>query len=111
LTTVTFTAARDVNDTGVIGSGGVLETRAGVQVDHELLRNVILTGGVQDTKADYAGIDRNDRWLDANVGAVYMLNRHVGVGATYYYSNYRSDNAGGPGFRINRAMVSLTLKL
>jgi hypothetical protein len=113
LTTVTFTGSREVDDTGVLGADGVLTTREGVRVDHELLRNVLLTGGVSVAQADYKGvIDRSDDWVDADVGATYLMNRHVGIEATYYYSDYSSDGANaGRNYNVNRFMVSLKLKL
>jgi len=110
LTTVSFSASRSVQDNGVSGSSFV--TTEGVHIDHELMRNVILSGGVQDSQADYKGIDRNDNWLDADIGATYYMNRHVGLGARYYYSDYQSDGLARAGdYTVNRFAVSLTLKM
>jgi len=44
LTTVTVTGSRTIEDAGIIGASGYLSANAGVKVDHELLRNVILAG-------------------------------------------------------------------
>ena len=113
LTTVTFVGSREVDDTGVLGAEGVLTTREGARVDHELLRNVLLSGGVSVAQAAYKGtIDRSDDWVDADIGATYLMNRHVGIGATYYYSDYSSDGSdAGRNYNVNRFMVSLKLKL
>lgn len=113
LTTVTFTGSREILDTGVAGANGVLSTREGVRVDHELLRNVILTAGVAVTQADYQGaINRSDDWVDADIGATYLMNRNVGITAAYYYGDYSSDGAdAGRNYNVNRFMVSVKLRM
>ncbi len=112
LTTVSFRAEREVVDTGVAGSAGTLATREGVRVDHELLRNVILTGGVSASQVDFESIDRKDNWLDADVGVTYYMNRRVGISAGYYHTDIDSTGANqGADIKVNRVMLSLTLKL
>ena len=46
LTTVSFSARRDVEETGAAGAATYLSSDLGLRVDHELRRNIILSGGV-----------------------------------------------------------------
>jgi len=119
LTTVTLNATRSVEDSGVVNpagqTGGYLFTDTGVQVDHELRRNIILTGSVSYTNSDYTQIDRTDnRWLWA-ASATYLLNRRVGINAGF--SSLHQDSHGtapafllGNKFTDNKAGVSLILQ-
>ena len=79
LTTVTFTASRVIEDSGIPGSAGYINTSLGAQIDHELLRNVILTGQLAWGDDDYDTLDREDKRLRAGVSATYLLNRGVGL--------------------------------
>jgi hypothetical protein len=83
LTTVSAYASRSVQDSGVVAAGGLtggyLYTDTGVQVDHELLRNLILSGAVSYTNSDYKEVSRtDDRWL-WTASATYLMTRRVGV--------------------------------
>jgi hypothetical protein len=111
LTTVSFDADRSAQDTGVGGSAGYISTSGGVQVDHELLRNVILTARAGFTNNDFQGVDREDDVWSAGVGANYLMNRNVGFSVGYSY--YSQDSKGvdeGPDFTVNRVMASVTLQ-
>ncbi len=77
LTTVTFTAGRRVIDLGAFESPSAVDTRGGVRVDHELLRNVILSGFVNAGLSDYTEIDREDRTSEFGAQATYKMNKRV----------------------------------
>lgn len=103
LTTVTAAAARTVEDTGVIGSAGALRTDLSLGVDHELLRNLILTA--QATYADdaYNGLARTDTRYGAGVRAVYRINRRYGFTAGLTWLDRSSSGATqGPSYRSTR---------
>jgi hypothetical protein len=111
LTTLTFTGSRTVEDAGIIGSSGYLSSNIGAQVDHELLRNVILSGQVGYGKDEYSGIDRADKRYNASVSATYLLNRHAGVTLGYSRFEQKSKGAAGTGsFDVNRIGATLTLQ-
>ena len=111
LTTVTLTGSRTVEDSGIVGSSGYLSTNVGAQVDHELMRNVILTGQVAYGNDDYEGIDREDDRITAGVSGTYLLNRHVGVTVGYSYFDQDSGGAGGGNdFKVNKVGATLTLQ-
>lgn len=111
LTTVTVTALRSVGDSGIIGSAGFLTTNGAIQVDHELMRNVILTANATYGHDEYSGIDRTDDHWGAGASANWLLNRRVGLTFTYSYLNQRSYGASrGPSFGDNRLTVATVLQ-
>jgi hypothetical protein len=111
LTTVNLQASRTVNDSGIEHSAGYLATNVGARVDHELLRNVIVTAGGQYSHSKYNGIDRADDDYSANAGVTYFMNRHVGVNA--YYSYLKQNSSGldaGSSFTVNQFSLGLVLQ-
>ncbi|WP_421729254.1 outer membrane beta-barrel protein [Brevundimonas sp.] len=108
LTTVTFTGGRSVEDAGVNGAGGYLASSAGVRVDHELRRNIILGAGLSYTFDDYEDIDREDERLNLSANATYLVNRRLGVSLAASRLDQSSDGvAPGRDFTVNRLTVSL----
>lgn len=95
LTTVTVNASRTVEDSAVAGSGGFFATTAGLNVDHELRRNVIVSAGFSLSEDDYSGIDRTDERLNITAGVTYFLNRTAGIRASYNYLDQDSSGAAG----------------
>lgn len=83
LTTVTVAAARSVEESAYFGAGAYTLARAGVRVDHELFRNVILTGEVNAGKREFRGIDREDVIAAGEFGATYYLNRRFALRVNY----------------------------
>lgn len=111
ITTVTGTVTRTVEDSVVIGAGGFLSTTVSGQVDHELRRNIILTGQLGYSDDQFKGVDRSDsRWLGA-VSGTYLVNRNLGIGLTYSYLDQSSSGLNrGREFTVQKAMVSLILQ-
>ena len=110
LTTVTFTGSRTIEESAAPGSAGYTSANVGVKVDHELMRNVILTGNVSQGKDDYQGITREDDRFNAGVGATYLLNRHVGVTVAYSHMDMDSSGVGGQDFKVNKVGATLALQ-
>jgi hypothetical protein len=111
LTTVTLTGSRTIEDAGIVGASGYLSTNAGVQVDHELLRNVIVSGQASYGNDDYKGLDRNDKRYTAGVSATYLLNRSVGVTVGYNHFKQNSRGTAGSGdFTVDKVGATLTLQ-
>jgi hypothetical protein len=113
LTTVTLKASRGVEESGLFTAAqGKVVSRGEVRVDHELLRNVLLTGAFGASNDEYEGIDRTDDTKFGDVGLTYLMNRRVSLGAHYYYFDVQSDGvARDRDYTVNRLMASLTLKL
>jgi hypothetical protein len=111
LTTVTASASRSEQDSAIAGAGGYLSTNLGLQVDHEFLRNLILSANGTYGEDDYSGLSRTDHRYGFGVNATYLLNRRVGVNAGYTYYRQTSDGtAAGPAFTVNRVMGGLVLQ-
>lgn len=110
LTTVTLDARRDADDQIGASSGEPYVTEEyGLRVDHELLRNVILTGSVRFGNRDYETIARKDDYNEWEVGADYMLNRNAAL-----RFRYQHDEVDSPAYRdyeVNQATLGLTLRL
>ena len=106
LTTITFDAASTIEETTTVGASGYNAQTAGVRVDHELLRNVLLNGRISYEKDDYDGIARSDDKVRAGLGLDYLLNRNFTVGVGYDYVDNSSDVAGN---EYKRNIVGLTL--
>jgi hypothetical protein len=113
LTTVTFSGSRTLEDAGIVGSAGYLSTNVGAQVDHELLRNVIVTGQLGYGDEDYRGenFNRKDKRLTGGLAATYLMNRNVGVTVGYSLFKQKSRGAnGGEDFTVNKFGATLTLQ-
>ena len=108
LTTFTATGSRTIEDAGIAGSNGYLSSSIGVRVDHELLRNLILTASANRSVDAYEGIDREDTRLDAGISGTWLVNRNLGVNlAASRFEQESSGVRGGPDFTVNRLIVSL----
>jgi hypothetical protein len=110
LTTVTLTGTRDIQDSAVLGAAAYVSSNVRARVDHELLRNVILTGQVGWGKDEYTGIVREDERKSAGLAASYLINRTVGVSATYDYQEQKTKKGIGNNFKDNKVGVTLTVQ-
>ncbi len=91
LTTVSVAVERAVFETTATGASAYVSTSGELTVDHELLRNVILTAGGAVTNNDYEGIDRTDWFYIGNLSARYLLNRNLYLSAGYLFRHRTSD--------------------
>lgn len=111
LTTVSVAAKRDVRDAVIAGSPGFRSTRLSGEIDHELLRNLILIARADYEQDDYARIDRDDTLFHVGAGATYTANRHFQFTPWVDYSNRDSSGAQiGQRFKEWRASLSLTVR-
>lgn len=111
LTTVTLTADRSVGDAADPRSSGYVTLNGSVEVDHELFRNVILTGRVFAAHDDYRGIDRtDDRWT-ARVGGTWLLNRTFGLGLFFDHIDVNSSGSAAiSNYAVNQVLFSLVVQ-
>lgn len=107
LTTVILNIENQVVESIQANSSGYTSSAIGVTVDHELLRNLILTGGVGFRYDDFEGISRTDKFVTTAVGADYLWNRYLTLGARYEFSNRDSDVSGAD---YTRNLFSLLLR-
>lgn len=110
LTTVTVDARRDADDQiGATSGEPYITEEYGLRVDHELLRNVILTGSARFGNRDYETIARTDDYLEWQVGADYLLNRNAAV--RFRYEHDEVDSPAYRDYEVNQATLGLTLRL
>ncbi len=109
LTTVTATLTRDVEETVIGGASSYFSTDAGVHVDHELLRNLILRANAMYGNDDFTGIARNDDRFEAGFGAIYQMNRYFSISGNYAF-RARESNAAGQDFTENVLSLNLTAR-
>ena len=112
LTTVTLNALRSVNQSNPLvrttGTGYLASTIVG-SVDHELLRNLLLTASVGYENEEFSGVSRNDELFSASVGVKYLLNRNLYLGGSYnYQQRISSGSAATTPYRQNMFLVRLS---
>ncbi|NJO55628.1 MAG: outer membrane beta-barrel protein [Rhodospirillales bacterium] len=93
LTTVSARVARQINDSIIEDVTGIFSTEAGLDVDHELLRNLILNGNFSFVNDDYEGISRNDDYYIGGLGARYLITRNFAANLGYRFVNRNSSRA------------------
>lgn len=111
LTTVTATGGRTIEESVAGGAPGYISNTIGLNVDHELLRNVLLSANAHYGKDNYEKIDRKDERTGAGASVAYLLNRRVGVFLTYTY--LKQDSSGvtrGTSFTDNKLAASVALQ-
>ena len=78
------------------------ETNLSVTVEHELLRNVILSGNAGYIHDDYNGISRTDDTYQVGAGAKYLLNRNLRLSADITYSSRSSTSTAATNAAFDR---------
>lgn len=111
LTTVTVDGSRTAdNEIGLASGTPYVNTEYGARVDHELLRNVILTAGIRGGEREYEGTDRTDEYMRYDIGADYIVNRRVALRARYSVDDVDSTVA-VRNFEVEAVSVGLSLRL
>jgi hypothetical protein len=111
LTTVTATADRAVGDAADPRASSYLTTSGGLEVDHELRRNIILSARANLAHDEYKGIDRKDDRLAVRIGGSYLINRSVGL--TLYYNHIDVSSSGIDhinAYKVNELLLSVVLQ-
>jgi len=106
LTTVKGIASRTIDETTLAGAAGALSTRLGANVDHELLRNLILSANVDYVNNDYQGISREDDIINLGPSADYLFNRYLRLRLRYTHSMRESSTANGD-YNVNSVFLRL----
>ena len=109
LTSVSGYLTRTVEDTTEVNTSGYFLTRLGVQVDHELLRNLLIGASGGYAVSDYEGISRTDDTYSAGAYVKYLTNRYLDLSAQYQYAKRESDVA-AENFDKNVFMIQATAK-
>ncbi len=96
----------------MIGSSGYLSSNLGAQIDHELLRNVIVTGQLGWGRDVFRGVDRQDRRLTYGASATYLMNRRLSWTLGYSHFDQNSNGvARGFDYDVDRLVLTLGARL
>lgn len=107
LTTVRLTGASTIEEAAFGGASGYNAKTVDLGVDHELMRNIILTGDVGYENDDFGNISRKDDVFTAGLGVNYLLNQFLAVGVKYNLTDRNSNN---PGTDFTRNSIGITLR-
>lgn len=110
LTSLIFEASGGIVETTQNGASANLQSDVSAEVQHELLRNLILLGRLRFTRDDFQGIDRTDHTYRARVGARYLLNRNLSVDGGYEFATRDSD-VNGADYDRHLVRIGLTARL
>lgn len=99
LTSVVAGVELDVKETTVVFNGenasADFQKAVSLDVTHELLRNLLLNVNAAFVRDDFEGTDRSDNTVSVGGGLTYLVNRNIGVDASYTFTTRDSDAAGG----------------
>lgn len=112
LTTLHASARRELRNVASVTAPAALVTEGRVGVDHELLRNLILSGSVGYQHADYLNSDGTVRRYTVDGGARWLLNRRIRVDFDAGYQRRDgSGRANNQEFGETRASVGVAYHL
>ncbi len=105
LTTAVFKLNRFFDTDSNLNSG-LVETRANVQLHHELKRNFILGTGLSAKWREFEGAGRRDKIYSFNIDGTYQINQHFGIKGGYIINKRLSNNIG---LDYDQNIISLSL--
>ncbi len=109
LTTARLSVATTLDETTILGSSGAVTNRAGVEVTHDLRRNLTLIGGLSFARTDYRGAALTEDSTAASVKLDYKIGRSFVVRATYAHERLNSS-APGSDYIANVYLLGLRLQ-
>lgn len=113
LTTVRASLLREIEDAALTGFSNVTYTSGTVAIDHELLRNVLLSGstGLQHARFNQSGGQQVG--VTAGAGAAWLIGRQVRLALTANVAGIRNSGlpAGTIAGNYTRTLTLLTLRL
>lgn len=95
LTTLKFRALRSVDEGNlsvIHGSPGYVHSEFSASVDHETLRNLIMSMKIDYSNDNFSGITRNDDIISADLSVKYLMNRHLFLDGSYTF--LKRDSSG-----------------
>lgn len=107
LTTVTINARRVLEDASTTVQGGFFRTGGDIRVDHELLRNLILSLVGRYEKADYGSTLGSGTVGQVQGLAKLLVSPHLSLDGNINYARRKQDTAvAGNSFRELRGLMS-----
>jgi hypothetical protein len=106
LTSLKLSATRSTQETILQGASGLFDTTVEASVQHEILRNVLISLGVTFDDGDYKGIRQTDDTYGIDATVRWKINRYLTAGASVIYTK-RSSNVGIDRFDRDQVMVDV----
>ncbi len=100
LTTLSLDYESRIDETTYGAISGVEVDHVGFTVDHELLRNVVISAGIRSDREEYVSSPREDDSTLWFAGATYLVNNHLRV-SLELESNDRDSTIGSESFNEN----------
>jgi len=110
LTTIRLDGARTIEDTSITAASGYVSTRGELGIDHELLRNVVLSGRIGYENAEYQSVLRNDDILHGSLSGRFLINNHLHFDAGWEFTD-RNSSSSPFEYSTGQFQLSLTGKL
>lgn len=110
LTTIKGSFERSVEETTTTGASGIFRNKATISLDHELLRNMILSSKFTYTDNDFVGISRKDKESKLELGVDYKLFRNFYTNFNYTYSK-RDSSTNSADYKQNLFKILLSVQL
>jgi hypothetical protein len=111
LTTVTFNAARTIEESIRLDAVSYQRTTAGVRVDHEFLRNVILGAELRADRREYDQPSESITDAVAQINGRWLINRSISLVGSYAYNRRLEATGRAEGFDRNLVQVRLRVAL
>lgn len=110
VTTVTLKGERKIEDAVDLDVAGYTLTSGRLQVDHEVRRNIILTGYGSIVNAQYIDTGGGaETFFGAGASVSWLLNRNVHLALSYDWVDHNGVNGFGPNYLQNVVMLQLKL--
>jgi hypothetical protein len=106
LTTVRLRGAAAIEETTIANASGAVATRATLEVQHDLRRNLSLTAAATVAEADYRGVRLREETRAASLRVDYKLTRSVALRASFTHERLTST-APGADYTANVYLVGL----
>lgn len=108
LSTLHLEAQRSVQESIQPGASGYLSTDVDLELEHELLRNLLLVASSRYTRRRYDGIDRQETLWQYTFGANYLANRHLQLRLQVVH---RQQDGTGDGRAFSQTFVEQSIVL
>ncbi|SFG54831.1 hypothetical protein SAMN05192565_105125 [Methylobacterium gossipiicola] len=93
LTSVRLNATAGIVETAIAGSSGVRTQAVTLEVQHDLLRNLSLIGGITYVASDYDRVNISERGFSGTARLDYRFNRWLTLRGSYVYQQVNSTVA------------------
>lgn len=111
LTTLSLEARRTIQRSPLVGVAGIRQSRYALRIDHELRRNLLLSGRLDQTLSAYAGTARRQTDRAGTLGFEWLLARRVRIAVQAVFQRTHGDTPEARRFDRRRIAVAVRYML